>query len=110
MGTPTQQALKQAFTGADVTLNAIDIQGVRSQADNVRGELTATNDGLYLLTNPTGGTVFSNSNDLTDNFARMLHQQEFADRVTADDQEAAGFNFGHESVLNRRTLNRRKRR
>jgi VWFA-related protein len=71
------QILKQAFTGADVTLNAIDIQGVRSQADNVRGELTATNDGLYLLANPTGGTVFTNSNDLADNFARMLHQQEF---------------------------------
>jgi VWFA-related protein len=70
------QILKQAFTGADVTLNAIDIRGVRTQADNVRGELTATNDGLYLLANPTGGTVFTNSNDLTDNFARMLHQQE----------------------------------
>lgn len=70
------QVLKQAFTGSDVILNAIDIQGVRQQAATSRGELDSSNGGLYLLANPTGGTVFTNSNDLTDNFSRMLHQQE----------------------------------
>ncbi len=70
------QVLAQAFTGSDVTLNAIDIQGVRAQISTSRGDLQSSNDGLYLLANPTGGTVFQNSNDLSDNFARMLHQQE----------------------------------
>jgi VWFA-related protein len=70
------QVLKQAFTGSDVILNAIDIQGVRQQSATSRGELDSSNGGLYLLANPTGGTVFTNSNDLSDNFARMLHQQE----------------------------------
>jgi hypothetical protein len=60
-----------------VTLNAIDIQGVRAQISREHGELQSTGDGLHLLATPTGGTVFQNSNDLTDNFARMLHQQEF---------------------------------
>jgi VWFA-related protein len=71
------QVLKQAFTGSDVTLNAIDILGVRLQSGNFHGELTATNGGLFLLANPTGGTVFQNSNDLAGNFSRMLHQQEY---------------------------------
>jgi VWFA-related protein len=71
------QILQQAFTGADVTLNAVDILGVRGQVATSRGELVASNDGLFLLANPTGGTLFENSNDLTNDFARMLHQQEF---------------------------------
>jgi VWFA-related protein len=71
------QVLAQSFTGSDVTLNAIDIQGVRAQISREHGELQSTGDGLHLLATPTGGTVFQNSNDLTDNFARMLHQQEF---------------------------------
>jgi hypothetical protein len=60
-----------------VTLNAIDIQGLRAQISTGQGDLQSSNDGLHLLATPTGGTVFQNSNDLTDNFARMLHQQEF---------------------------------
>jgi VWFA-related protein len=71
------QVLAQSFTGSDVTLNAIDIQGVRAQISREHGELQSTGDGLHLLATPTGGTVFQNSNDLTDNFARMLHEQEF---------------------------------
>jgi VWFA-related protein len=71
------QVLAQAFTGSDVTLNAIDIQGIRAQISTEHGELQSTGDGLHLLATPTGGTVFQNSNDLTENFARMLHQQEF---------------------------------
>ncbi len=77
MSLTSLQVLTQAFTGSDVTLNAIDIQGVRAQISTQRGDLQSSNDGLYLLANPTGGTVFQNSNDLSDNFARMLHQQEF---------------------------------
>ena len=71
------QVLQQAFTGSDVTLNAVDILGVRGQVSTSRGELASTNDGLFLLANPTGGTLFENSNDLSDDFTRMLHQQEF---------------------------------
>ena len=73
----TLDVLRQSFTGSDVTLNAIDIQGVRTEADTSRGELVASSDGLFLLANPTGGTVFKNSNDLTNDFGRMLHQQEY---------------------------------
>ncbi len=76
-GLSSLQVLQQAFTGSDVTLNAIDILGVRAQVSTSRGELASTNDGLFLLANPTGGTVFQNSNDLGNDFSRMLHQQEF---------------------------------
>ena len=73
----TLQVLRQAFTGSDVVLNALDIEGVRFQDSTSQGALVKSNDGLFLLANPTGGTVFKNSNDLSADFTRMLHQQEF---------------------------------
>jgi VWFA-related protein len=73
----TLQVLRQAFTGSDVVLNALDIEGVRFQESSSQGALVKSNDGLFLLADPTGGTVFKNSNDLANDFSRMLHQQEF---------------------------------
>jgi hypothetical protein len=61
-------------------MNAIDIDGI-----GVDGSLTdqpspkpssVANAALHLVADPTGGTVFENSNDLHGDFERMMHQQE----------------------------------
>lgn len=64
------------FRRSDVVLHAIDIQGLRVQNDLQKGAQEKSNEGLYLLANPTGGEVFRNANDLTDDFNRMLRRQE----------------------------------
>jgi VWFA-related protein len=60
----------------DVILDAVDIRGVRTQVDAREGYERKSNEGLHLLADATGGTVFQNSNDLTDNFRRALKSQE----------------------------------
>ena len=79
-GSSTSQSfvsrMAQFFRGSDVVLNAIDIQGVRVQND-MSGAKVNSNAGLALLADPTGGTVFQNSNDMRVNFDRMLKAQEF---------------------------------
>lgn len=67
--------MAQAFRASDVVLHAIDIQGVRVQNDE-SGSNFNSNAGLFTISRPTGGEVFQNSNDLKNNFARMLRQQE----------------------------------
>lgn len=67
--------LERAFRGSDVILSAIDIHGVRELAESP-GMMSRTNDGLYLLSRPTGGVVIQNSNQLGDDFRRFLHAQE----------------------------------
>lgn len=67
--------MAQAFRASDVVLHAIDIQGVRVQNDESGSNLNS-NAGLFTISRPTGGEVFQNSNDLKNNFARMLRQQE----------------------------------
>jgi VWFA-related protein len=78
-GSSTSQSfvsrMAQFFRGSDVVLNAIDIQGVRVQND-MSGARINSNAGLALLADPTGGTVFQNSNDMRTNFDRMLKAQE----------------------------------
>jgi VWFA-related protein len=64
------------FRRSDVRLHAIDIAGVRSGVDAREGAQKKSNEGLYLVTRPTGGTVFQNANDLSEGFDRMLKQQE----------------------------------
>ncbi|HEV7922882.1 MAG TPA: VWA domain-containing protein [Thermoanaerobaculia bacterium] len=64
------------FRRSDVVLHAIDIQGLRVQNDLQKGAQAKSNEALYLLANPTGGEVFRNANDLTDDFNRMLRRQE----------------------------------
>jgi VWFA-related protein len=68
--------MAQTFRASDVVLHAIDIQGVRVQNDVASGSNFNSNAGLHVLSRPTGGEVFQNSNDLKNNFDRMLHAQE----------------------------------
>jgi VWFA-related protein len=68
--------MAQAFRASDVVLHAIDIQGVRVQNDVASGSNINSNAGLFTIARPTGGEVFQNSNDLKNNFSRMLRAQE----------------------------------
>ena len=68
--------MAQAFRASDVVLHAIDIQGVRVQNDVASGSNLNSNAGLFTISRPTGGEVFQNSNDLKNNFSRMLRAQE----------------------------------
>lgn len=67
--------LEHAFRGSDVVLSAIDVRGVRGQSGQ-EGVAPQSNDGLFLLSRPTGGVVMQNSNDLGDDFHRYLRRQE----------------------------------
>lgn len=66
----------QLFRRSDVRMHAIDIKGVRSDVDAREGMRKSSNEALFLLTRPTGGTVFQNANDLGQNFASLLRRQE----------------------------------
>jgi VWFA-related protein len=66
----------RSFRGSDVTLHAVDIRGVRVDNDLQTGATLNSNEGLFLIANPTGGTVLRNSNDLTADLDRMMRQQE----------------------------------
>lgn len=68
--------MAQSFRASDVVLHAIDIQGVRVQNDVASGSNLNSNAGLFTISRPTGGEVFQNSNDLKNNFQRMLRAQE----------------------------------
>jgi VWFA-related protein len=68
--------MAQAFRASDVVLHAIDIQGVRVQNDVASGSNLNSNAGLFTISRPTGGEVFQNSNDLKNDFGRMLRAQE----------------------------------
>ena len=61
---------------SDVVLNAVDIQGLRVNNNIEKGAMINSNAGLFLLSRPTGGEVFRNSNDLTADLDRMLRDQE----------------------------------
>ncbi|HEV2721545.1 MAG TPA: hypothetical protein VG323_16100 [Thermoanaerobaculia bacterium] len=67
--------LERAFRGSDVILSAIDIRGVRGMSE-LAGTMAKSNDGLFLLSRPTGGVVIHNSNELADSFRRFLRPQE----------------------------------
>ena len=93
-GSATSQSMldrmARSFRSSDVVLSAIDIQGVRVENPNASGVSASanagtsaiaspnlnSNEGLFVLSRPTGGEVFRNSNDLKGNFDRMLHAQE----------------------------------
>ena len=64
------------FRAANVVLHAIDVQGVRVQNNLDEGAIINSNGGLFLVSRPTGGEVFQNSNDLHADFDRLLRQQE----------------------------------
>jgi hypothetical protein len=70
----------ELFRRSDVVLHAIDIKGLRGNTDAGSGphdpSVGRSNEALFMITGPTGGTVFQNTNDLGETFARMLEQQE----------------------------------
>ncbi len=70
--------MTQLFRRSDVILHAIDIKGVRGSIDvaSSGGGNRRSNESLHLITKPTGGTVFKNANDISENFTKMLRQQE----------------------------------
>ena len=68
--------MAELFRRSDVRLHAIDIRGVRGNVQVRDGEQNASHEGLYLITRPTGGTVFTNDNDLSARFASLLKRQE----------------------------------
>ncbi len=68
--------MARAFRGSDVVLHGVDIRGVRVQNDLELGAKISSNEGLFLLSKPTGGEVFRNSNDLGNDLERMLRHQE----------------------------------
>jgi VWFA-related protein len=70
------QRMADAFRAADVVLHAIDVQGVRVQNNLDEGSIINSNASLFLVSRPTGGEVFQNSNDLHSDFQRLLRQQE----------------------------------
>ena len=73
------QDMGEIFRRSDVVLHAIDIKGLRGTgagAESASGGRGRSNEALFLLTKPTGGTVFKNENDLTVNMGNMLKQQE----------------------------------
>ncbi|MGH9422009.1 MAG: VWA domain-containing protein, partial [Thermoanaerobaculia bacterium] len=67
--------MARSLQGSDVVLHAVDIQGVRVQADE-NGAHINSNDALHLLSRPTGGEVFKNSNDINADLQKMLHSQD----------------------------------
>jgi VWFA-related protein len=80
-GSPTKlvdiQEMVKDFKLSDVVMNAIDIDGIGIDDGTPTAKPASVyNDSLHLVANPTGGTVFENSNDLHSDFERMMHQQE----------------------------------
>lgn len=73
------QEMVEIFRRSDVVLHAIDIKGLRGGAGDAssaaRGS-TKSGESLFLITQPTGGTVFKNANDMTENFGKLMKQQE----------------------------------
>jgi VWFA-related protein len=61
---------------SDVILHAADIKGLRTNVDPREGTRPVSNEALFLLSHETGGKVFKNSNQLSDDFGRFLRSQE----------------------------------
>ncbi|MEA2337331.1 MAG: hypothetical protein QOE82_1338 [Thermoanaerobaculia bacterium] len=68
------EEMSRTLRGSDVVLHAVDIQGVRVQNDE-NGSRINSNDALHLLSRPTGGEVFKNSNDVNADLEKMLRAQ-----------------------------------
>lgn len=69
------EEMARSLRGSDVVLHAVDIQGVRIQSDE-NGARINSNDALHLLSAPTGGEVFKNSNDINADLEKMLRAQD----------------------------------
>ncbi|MFP5246128.1 MAG: VWA domain-containing protein [Thermoanaerobaculia bacterium] len=71
----TLKRMTETLKRSDVILHALDIKGIRNALDE-EGQRVNSTESLSLLTRDTGGTVFKNTNDLGENFTRMLAQQD----------------------------------
>ena len=70
------QKMADVAKRSDVILDSIDIAGIRTNVDPREGIQRKSNEGLHLLADVTGGTVFKNSNDLAGDFRRVMKTQE----------------------------------
>ena len=68
--------LAEVAKRSDVILDAVDIRGIRTDSDAASGINRKSNEGLHLLVNSTGGTVFQNANNLATDFQRVVKAQE----------------------------------
>jgi VWFA-related protein len=68
--------MAQMAKRSDVVLYAVDIKGLRTSVDAQSGYDVKSNEGLHLLANATGGTVFQNSNSLVSDFEKVIKHQE----------------------------------
>ena len=68
----------ELFRRSDVTLHAIDIKGLRGASDVATAGPSAKKsiESLHMITSPTGGTVFKNTNDMASTFDKLMKQQE----------------------------------
>jgi VWFA-related protein len=69
------EEMARSLRGSDVVLNAVDIQGVRTQIDE-NGTRINSNDALHLLAAHTGGEVVKNANDINADLAKILRAQD----------------------------------
>jgi VWFA-related protein len=74
------QRMAEVAKRSDVIIDTIDIGGIRTNIDPrdgyQTGSLRKSNEGLHLVSDVTGGTVFKNSNDLAADFQRVLKTEE----------------------------------
>lgn len=68
----------ELFRRSDVTLHAIDIKGLRGGSDVASSGPAGRKsvESLHMITSPTGGTVFKNTNDMASTFGKLMKQQE----------------------------------
>jgi hypothetical protein len=64
--------MHQTFVSAGVTLDAVDIKGLRHTFTDLE------NDGLYMLARDTGGRVIANRNDLVEAVDTLMKAQRVA--------------------------------
>jgi len=70
--------LTELFRRSDVVMHAIDIKGLRGASDvsSAAGGRGKSFESLFLITSPTGGTVFKNTKYICTTFERMMKRQE----------------------------------
>lgn len=69
--------MAQLFRRSDVVLHSIDLKGLASSSDARKGsDRRRSDDALFLMSEPTGGEVFRNANDIAGSFSKLLKQQE----------------------------------
>jgi VWFA-related protein len=68
--------MADACRKSDVIVHAVDIKGVRSYVDAQEGFEKKSNEGLHVVANATGGTVFKNTNNIAGDFEQVIRHHE----------------------------------